>query len=228
MAGVGVEGLELAQAGLVDQPRRPGVGQDLRVAGQRADRPAGQRGPHLGKVPVRDRRDPGHPQVAFCPHRRDRPPGAFTARDHILHDDGARVSGGRAFHQAGAGYARLGAYVGQGKAEPFGQGLGPGDPGGGDADDVADVVERRVGQRVVDQPAVGRERVEAAAVTAARRTDPGFPAEPPVPGQLQVHGEGPGFDQRRGDGGRVTRVGQGHALVRSRFSAASTMAWLPA
>jgi hypothetical protein len=70
-----------------------------------------------------------------------------------------------------------------------------------DANDVAGAGKREarsVSESVVDHAPQGRDRVEPAAVAAARRQDPGFPADPLLPRLPQV-GERP-------DRGVVERV----------------------
>jgi hypothetical protein len=140
-AGIGVETQELADVGRADQPCLVGTGQDLGVAGDRADRPGSQRGPHLREVPVGDGLDARYPQSGLGEQRMDGPCGAGAARDHVLDDDGSGPTARFAVDQRTTGRACLGAYVGQRQVKPFGEGFRPRDPGQGHGDDVVSVGE---------------------------------------------------------------------------------------
>lgn len=210
-ARVGVEAQELGGVRLAEHARLPRAGQDLRVAGDRADRPGGQQVAHPREVPVGDGLDARHPQAGLGQQRPDGPRGAGAARHHVLDDDGLATRARLALGERAAGLAGLGAHVGEREVEPLGHGLRPRDARVRHRHDVVGAGKRRaggVGERVIDEAAQGRDRVEAAAVAAAGGPDPGFPAVPLVPGHAQVGGEGAGCHQRGGHGAGVPRVGQ--------------------
>jgi len=208
---VGVEAHELADVRLAEHPRLLGAGQHLGIAGDRADRPGSQQAAHLREVPVGDGQDARYPQAGLREERLDDPCGAAAARHHVFDDDGPRSRARRALGERAAGFSRFRPHVGERKVEPLGDRLRPRDPGVGYADDVVGPGDRRaggVGERVVDEAAEGRERVEAAAVATAGSQDPGLPAEPLIPRHPQVGGEGAGRDERGGDGAGMPRIGQ--------------------
>ena len=110
--GIGVKAQELAGVRRADHPGPLRAGQDLGIAGESADPPWRQQGPHLGEVPVGDRLDSRYPQARLGEQRLDGPGGAAAARDHVLDDEGAGSAGGRALDERAAKCPGLRAHVG--------------------------------------------------------------------------------------------------------------------
>ena len=166
-ARVGVEAREPGDVCRAEQAGLLRAGQDLRVAGDGADRPGRQGVAHLREVPVGDGLDPRHPQTGLGLQRLDGPRGAAAARHHVFDDDGSCARDWLALHERAAGPACLGTHVGERKVEALSDGLRPRNSGVGDGDNVVGTGERRagrVGERVVDEAAEVRECVEAAAL----------------------------------------------------------------